>query len=202
MAFDHSIDIGIVGAINSALLLAIFGRMLIGFRARPPDTESAVATARRADAAVGSVIVTMVIYYAVYAAWVIRPSFAGPLIVDPAPWSAILGIVLAVASIALIVWTFTVFRSWRLRAEIDEGHELMTGGPFALVRHPIYTGLVGTYASTLLIVPRVGFLVAVLLIAVAHDWRARLEEGVLRTAFGERYSTYMDRTKRFIPAIY
>ncbi|NNH71357.1 isoprenylcysteine carboxylmethyltransferase family protein [Nocardia uniformis] len=203
MAFNRSIDIGIVGAIHSVLLLVIFGRMLIGLRTRPPArVESAVTTAPRADAAVASAIIAMVVYYAVFTAWVVRPSLAGPLIIDPAPWSAISGIVLAVASIALIVWTFMVFGSWRLRAEIDSDHELMTGGPFTLIRHPIYTGVIGTFASTLLVVPRVGFIVAVLLIVVAHDWRARTEEGVLRTAFGDRYSIYIGHTKRFFPVIY
>jgi protein-S-isoprenylcysteine O-methyltransferase Ste14 len=202
VAFNHAIDIAIVSAIQAVLLLVLFGRILIGFRTRPSaPAESAVATPR-ADAVVGSVIITMAIYYAVFAAWVVRPSLAGPHIVDLGSWFAILGIVLALASIALIVWTFIVFGSWRLRAEIDEDHELMTGGPFTLIRHPIYTGVMGTYASTLLVVPRVGFLVAVLLIALAHDWRARTEEGVLRTAFGDRYSTYIGRTKRFIPVIY
>ncbi|MEU8894908.1 isoprenylcysteine carboxylmethyltransferase family protein [Nocardia sp. NPDC048505] len=199
MAFNRPLDIAIVGAINAVLLLVIFGRILIGVRSRSPESA---AGPRRADPVVVWVIVTMALYYAVFAAWIVRPGLAGPLLVDPGPWSALAGIALAVASTALIVWTFLVFGSWRLRADIDEDHELMTGGPFALVRHPIYTGVIGAYASTLLVVPRAGFLVAVLLIVVAHDVRARTEEGVLRAAFGRRYTAYIDHTKRFVPAVY
>ncbi|MGW0250938.1 methyltransferase family protein [Nocardia goodfellowii] len=199
MAFSRPLDIAIVGAINAVLLLVIFGRILVGVRSRSPEPADGP---RRADPVVVWVIVAMALYYAVFAAWIVRPGLAGPLLVDPRPWSAISGIVLATASTALIVWTFLVFGSWRLRAEIDADHELMTGGPFALIRHPIYTGVIGAYASTLLVVPRAGFLAAVLLIVVTHDVRARTEEGVLRKAFGQRYTTYSDHTKRFVPALY
>ncbi|WP_067538441.1 methyltransferase family protein [Nocardia crassostreae] len=204
MAFSRLVDIGIVGAINSSLLLVILVRMVVGRRTRPPArTDSAgTVTAPRADAVLVAATASMVIYYLVFGAWVIRPSLAGPYLADPRPWSASVGIVLALLSTALIVWAFTVFASWRLRAEIDENHELMTEGPFGLVRHPIYTGLVGVYASTLFVVPTVGFLIAVVLIAVVHDYRARTEEGVLRSVFGNRYTSYIGHTKRFVPGVY
>ena len=35
----------------------------------------------------------------------------------------------------------STFRSWRFRATLDKGHQLATGGPFSLLRHPIYMGL-------------------------------------------------------------
>src|SRR5262249_36141892 len=41
----------------------------------------------------------------------------------------------------LASWTLVYFRSWRFRATLDKGHELATGGPFAIVRHPIYMSL-------------------------------------------------------------
>ncbi len=40
-----------------------------------------------------------------------------------------------------MVWALDYFRSWRFRAKLDEGHQLATGGPFRLLRHPIYMGL-------------------------------------------------------------
>ena len=102
----------------------------------------------------------------------------------------------------LVAWAYRVFGSWRLLAQIDADHELMTDGPFRYVRHPIYTGIVGAYLGTLFVVPTAGCLIAVLLIMVSHDIRGRVEEGVLTEAFGNRYSVYVDRTKRFVPGLY
>jgi protein-S-isoprenylcysteine O-methyltransferase Ste14 len=158
--------------------------------------------AERADAVIRLVAVTQLAYYLVALAWLIEPRLAGPPLLDPAPGLALAGVAVAVLSLALMAWAFRVFGSWRVRAQIDAGHELVTSGPYALMRHPIYTGVIGVYLSTLLVVPRVGFLVTGLLIAWSFDARARAEEQALIVAFGGRYARYMGRTKRLVPRLY
>lgn len=200
MAFDRGIDAAIVGAVSIVLWTMILLRLFAGRRHAPEETPSVVAP--HANTVLRFVSLSLAVYYLVYVVWLIRPGASGPYLFDPAPWSAVIGLVLAAASLALIGWTFVVFGSWRLLAQIDEDHVLVTDGPFGLMRHPIYTGIVGAYISTLFIVPTVGFLIAVLLIAISHDVRARVEEGVLVAAFGDRYTSYLDHTKRFVPGVY
>lgn len=203
MAFNQLVDAAIVGAINTALWVLIVARLLERRRklsAAVGPTDS--ITAPRADVVMLFVSVSLAFYYLVFGAWLIGPQFSDPYLFDPAPWSAVVGIVVAVASLALVTWAYRVFGSWRLLARIDADHELITEGPFTLIRHPIYTGIVGAYISTFFVVPTIGFLIAVMLIMVSHDVRARVEEGVLTKAFGARYSAYLGHTKRFIPGLY
>lgn len=203
MAVSVLADAAIVGSINTALWVLIVARLLERRRTIPADADSSDGiTAPRANAVLLFVSVSLAVYYLVFAAWMIRPHLSGPYLFDPTPWSAVVGIIGAAVSLGLVVWAYRVFGSWRLLARIDPDHELITDGPFALIRHPIYTGIVGAYLSTFLVVPTVGFLIAVLLIALSHDVRARVEEGVLTEAFGTRYSTYRGDTKRFIPGLY
>ena len=95
-----------------------------------------------------------------------------------------------------------VFRSWRLRAVLTEAHELCTEGPFSVVRHPIYTGLVGVAVATMLVAPNGATAAGFVLNLLVGDRRARAEERLLLAAFGERYAAYMARTKRFLPGVY
>lgn len=203
MAFNQLADAAIVGSINTVLWVLIVARLIERRRKLPAAAVSSDSiTAPRADAVLLFVSAALAFYYLVFGAWMIRPQFSGRYLFEPAPWSAVVGIIVAVASLGLVAWAYRVFGSWRLLAQIDADHELITDGPFTLIRHPVYTGIVGAYVGTFFVVPTIGFLIAVLLIALTHDIRARVEEGVLTTAFGSRYSTYIGRTNRFIPGVY
>ena len=103
---------------------------------------------------------------------------------------------------ALMSWSLIFFRSWRFRAKLDQGHQLATGGPFRILRHPIYMGLNLLSLGSAIWVPTIVVWVAVVLMAVGSDLRARSEEALLKQAFGSAYAEYSRRTKRFIPGIY
>lgn len=114
----------------------------------------------------------------------------------------IVGILVIAAGAVVMCWALLYFRSWRFRARLDAGHELATGGPYALVRHPIYAGLNLLALGTAVWVPTWLTWAAVVLMVVGSDLRARAEEGVLRQAFGDTYQAYCARTRRFIPGVY
>jgi protein-S-isoprenylcysteine O-methyltransferase Ste14 len=103
---------------------------------------------------------------------------------------------------ALIVSALVYFRSWRFRATLDKGHQLATGGPFRILRHPIYMGLNLLALGTALWVPTPIVWAAFVLMAIGSDLRARAEETVLKQAFGPSYREYCARTRRFVPGIY
>jgi protein-S-isoprenylcysteine O-methyltransferase Ste14 len=110
------------------------------------------------------------------------------------------GIALYAAALAGLMWTDTrLVRHF----EGDPSHrEFMTTGPFAIVRHPRYAGLLLAklgfsvlFASGL---AWISLLASILLI----QRRIRLEESHMRKIFGPSYSSYSERTARLIPGIY
>jgi protein-S-isoprenylcysteine O-methyltransferase Ste14 len=113
-----------------------------------------------------------------------------------------IGAALLVSGAALVTWALLVFRSWRLRAEIGEGHEMVTKGPYAWIRHPIYAGNNLLALGTLAWFPTWPIAAAVALVALGGQLRARAEEQVLIASFGDAYRAYMARTKRFVPFVY
>ena len=114
------------------------------------------------------------------------------------------GIALTVACILWVRWSLLELgRQWRVQAVIAEGHELITGGPYGLVRHPVYLGFMGMLVATALM--RGDFVtnvVAVALFNVGTEIRVRAEEKLLREAFGQRFRDYLNRTRwAYLPGL-
>jgi protein-S-isoprenylcysteine O-methyltransferase Ste14 len=103
---------------------------------------------------------------------------------------------------ALVVSALIYFRSWRFRAAVDSRHQLATGGPFRLLRHPIYMGLNLLALGSAIWVPTAIVWIAFLLMVLGSDLRARAEETLLLRVFGASYREYCARTGRFVPGIY
>jgi protein-S-isoprenylcysteine O-methyltransferase Ste14 len=130
--------------------------------------------------------------------------FSMPRPVSITRWSSyqdLVGAAIIVLGGAIAAWAMLVFRSWRLCAQLDAGHELATTGPFALVRHPIYLSLdllaLGTVAWLTTPIVAAGTAICV----AASVLRARAEERLLLEAFGEAYRDYRKRVAGFIPFI-
>jgi protein-S-isoprenylcysteine O-methyltransferase Ste14 len=118
------------------------------------------------------------------------------------PGHRFVGAAIIVAGAALMNWALVYFRSWRFRAKLDAGHQLATGGPFRSMRHPIYMGLNLLAIGSAIWVPTPTLWVAVVLMLIGSDLRARAEERVLLTAFGDAYREYCAGTRRFVPGVY
>ncbi|AUX76522.1 MULTISPECIES: protein-S-isoprenylcysteine O-methyltransferase [Sinorhizobium] len=109
---------------------------------------------------------------------------------------------------ALAMWVFRrthkeLGRNWSITLEIRDRHELISGGPYALVRHPMYTSfmLMGVGQAFLLanwvmgVAGLVGF-------AILFILRVDEEERMMLETFGPQYRAYMEKTKRIIPYLY
>ena len=82
-------------------------------------------------------------------------------------------------------------KQWALQARVLEGHELVTSGPYAYVRHPIYSAMFLMLIGTGLVVSTWEHLaVALPLFLAGTALRTRLEERLLRDVFGERFEAY------------
>jgi protein-S-isoprenylcysteine O-methyltransferase Ste14 len=102
----------------------------------------------------------------------------------------------------LVVSARVHFRSWRFRAQLDKGHELATGGPFRLLRHPIYMGLNLLALGSAIWAPTPMLWIAFAWMAVGSDLRGRAEERILEEAFGDSYRDYCRHVSRFVPGLY
>ncbi|MBW8883930.1 MAG: isoprenylcysteine carboxylmethyltransferase family protein [Planctomycetia bacterium] len=118
------------------------------------------------------------------------------------PFQRVLGCIVILAGGALMCWARVWFASWRYRAEITADHQLATGGPFRFIRHPLYAGLNLLALGTAIWIPTLIEWIALALMLLVSDLRARAEESLLDRAFGQSYRDYRQRTRRFIPGVY
>lgn len=118
--------------------------------------------------------------------------------------SAIVGAVGAAvfaAGIALAVWArLRLGRNWGMPMTRKEEPELVTSGPYRLIRHPIYSGLLLAVLGTALATSLIG-LVLVAILGAYFYYCASVEERNLATAFPAAYPAYRARTKMLIPFV-
>jgi protein-S-isoprenylcysteine O-methyltransferase Ste14 len=118
------------------------------------------------------------------------------------PGQRVAGALVIGAGAALAAWALVSFRSWRFRAALDSSHQLATGGPFRIMRHPIYMALNLLALGTALWIPTAIVWTGFVLMVIGSDLRARAEETLLAQAFGPTYREYCARTRRFVPGLY
>ncbi len=110
---------------------------------------------------------------------------------------------LAYGAVAFAAWAlFALGRQWRIEAVVTSDHELVTSGPYAVVRHPVYLALLGMLAATLLW--RCPWPVALLSVAVylaGTEIRVRAEDTILAKAFGEEFEAYRRSTSAYLPGL-
>ena len=113
-----------------------------------------------------------------------------------------IGVVLCVAGLIFCVWArFTLGRNWSGVVTLKGGHELITSGPYALVRHPIYTGLLTMFVATIIVRGHVAGLIAIPLVFVSFWVKLRYEEKLMLEQFPNEYASYQQRVKRLVPFI-
>ena len=142
------------------------------------------------------------LFYILFAFWWANPNNLGPLVFQQTLPIQVVGIVVLGLALIVKVWSFWVFRTWRLFPHIDPGHQLVTSGPYSRVRHPLYFAFQLLFFGSFLIEPRLGFATQVILNFAAHDFRCRVEEQILIKAFGDTYRQYKQRTQRLLPWMY
>ncbi len=114
-----------------------------------------------------------------------------------------LGVALSVLGIALSLWSIvTLGRHYDLVLEVHQDHELVRRGPYALVRHPVYTGLGLHFAGACLATGNLLLVAGTLLVSCpAFYARARAEERLLQGRFGAEYEAYAREVPMLVPRL-
>lgn len=131
-----------------------------------------------------------------------------------APWAGVLSLRLWPRSLALYWFGFAVLvaglgfavwarvhlgRNWSGTVTVKEGHELIRTGPYAYVRHPIYTGLLTAVIGTVVCAATVRGALGFLIITVALVRKLHAEEVFMRETFPGNYEKYCEEVPSLIP---
>ncbi|HKV80878.1 MAG TPA: isoprenylcysteine carboxylmethyltransferase family protein [Candidatus Sulfotelmatobacter sp.] len=118
-------------------------------------------------------------------------------------WPFWLGAAVTVAGLLFAIWARAhLGTNWSSSITIKQGHELITSGPYAVVRHPIYTGILTGFLGTVIALSQVRGLIAFVLIFLMLWLKLRTEEQWMRSQFGETYATYAHKTAALVPYLF
>ena len=122
------------------------------------------------------------------------------LLVPHTTSSAWIGAVLSVSGLVFAIWARVILgRNWSGVITLKEGHELIERGPYRIVRHPIYTGILAMFAGTAIAIGYFGGFVGLLLVFASFWLKLKREEDLMLKHFPAKYAAYQGRVKRIIP---
>ena len=178
----------LIGAFAAFMLVAQIARAR-GRRRRGPSVQRAVGIAQWSP----------YFFWVPYAVIWLRPGPSLELL-EPITW---LGLALGVGGVAFALWAIVAIgRHYDLELEVHADHEVVRTGPYRLVRHPIYTGLlihlIGACLATGNLLLAAGTFLVVLPIFYL---RARIEEELLRKQLGPAYDAYAREVGMVIPFV-
>ena len=137
--------------------------------------------------------------------------FSPALRVGPLGWRALpvsapvawTGALLTIGGAAFSIWArFLLGRNWSATVTVKRDHTLVCDGPYAIVRHPIYSGLLLAALGTAITFGEVGCFLAPPVLAFGWWRKSRLEEEYMRGQFGAEYVRYSGRVKALIPFLW
>jgi protein-S-isoprenylcysteine O-methyltransferase Ste14 len=111
-----------------------------------------------------------------------------------------IGVALIAAGLAFSVWARAhLGRNWSGTVTVKEGHELIRTGPYGIVRHPIYTGLITALLGTAITSGTVRAALGLLIMTVSLVRKSRIEEAFMRETFPGEYPRYAAEVPALIP---
>jgi protein-S-isoprenylcysteine O-methyltransferase Ste14 len=112
----------------------------------------------------------------------------------------------------IILWIGVLLRNYSIKllgkhftatVQLQKGHELITKGPYGIIRHPSYLGaLIALIGSAVFLNSSAGTVTAIAAMMVAYFIRIDAEEKMLLNSFGNTYREYQKNTKKLIPFIW
>jgi protein-S-isoprenylcysteine O-methyltransferase Ste14 len=193
----HTDAIGLTALILIFLSWIVFGLLFL-LRTRHPNAEEA----KRVSAAKWGIFLQgcgFALAGSVHRAywWPFPASTTGEIAL------AAVAVAMALASNAWCLRAIqTLGKQWTFEARVIKGHELITSGPYAVVRNPIYLGMFGLMIATgLVFTTWWALLIAVIIFLVGNQIRIRAEERLLRETFGSQFDDYASRVPAFFPRL-
>lgn len=131
-----------------------------------------------------------------------RAGILGARFVPDSPDTLLAGMIVTAAGAAIAMWArLTIGSNWSGTVTVKEGHELICSGPYRIVRHPIYSGLLLAVLGTAIAIGELRGLVALALGFAGFWWKSRTEEAFMIQEFGDQYARYRREVKALIPFV-
>ena len=109
-------------------------------------------------------------------------------------------VIMVITGLGFSVWARVhLGKFWSSRVTLKEGHQLIQSGPYARVRHPIYSGIALAMVGTALFSGQWRALIGATIFIVGHWLKSRREEALLTSQFGPEYEDYRRRTGSLLP---
>lgn len=187
---------------NLAVVLSfvlVVGAIVIDFKNYYRQNRK-VLSSDRSLVETGSMAAFFVAYYLLIKLRVLEVDVRGPA----RTVMVVVGLLLVVVGVTFNLWGRVALKSyWANQIKIFEGQRLLTSGPFAVVRHPLYASLIWIFIGGALIYANPLSLVLVCCVFVPMMYvRARKEDALLLSTFGEQYAGYRKSTWMFFPRVW
>jgi protein-S-isoprenylcysteine O-methyltransferase Ste14 len=129
-----------------------------------------------------------------------------PLYVPVLPNSAavsVIAVVLSILGVLLALWARVILgKYWSDTVDVKKGHELVQSGPYAVIRHPIYTGLMLLFLGTAIAIGALGGFLGLIALFISNWIKLKQEEALMTDQFPEAYPKYKAKTKALIPFLF
>jgi protein-S-isoprenylcysteine O-methyltransferase Ste14 len=172
-----------------AIMLAVLWTVPFAFKYTIPRPQ---AVAKDLTARAGIVLQGI----AKVVVWIVPESYVST-------WRILAGMLLCLIGILTVQRALRhLDKQWRLDAALNADHQLIRTGPYALLRHPIYSAMFAMILGTGLMLARWPAVIAAAVLHIAGtEIRIRSEEKLLRSRFGEDYDTWAKHVRAYIPFI-
>jgi protein-S-isoprenylcysteine O-methyltransferase Ste14 len=117
-------------------------------------------------------------------------------------WFRVAGLAILLAATAFTIWArLTLGVMWSAAPTVKEQHQLQTGGPYGITRHPIYTGILGMLLGTLFLAGAGRWIVPFPVFLVVLEVKIRFEENLMQGEFPDAYPRYRRQVPQLIPGL-
>jgi protein-S-isoprenylcysteine O-methyltransferase Ste14 len=118
------------------------------------------------------------------------------------PFVGFIGLVIFLSGCALSIWArVNLGKDWGMPMTEREKPQLITSGPYAFIRHPIYSGMILAMLGTTIVVT-IFYIIPFVAVTIYFFYTAKVEERDMLREFPDKYKDYKKRTKALIPFIY
>ena len=118
-------------------------------------------------------------------------------------WVRVLGLAVLVASTVFTLWArFSLGTMWSIAPQVKDDHRLRTQGPYAVTRHPIYTGVLGMILGATLLSGIGQWIVLFPVALILFEVKIRMEEHLMLATFPDDYPQYRRQVPQLVPGLY
>jgi len=176
-----------------ALLVAVW---LLGLLTVKPSARSQSS---------GSRLLQIGLYFLAYSLVFTRYFQSGwraRLFVPNSDFTGMTGLLLVLLGIAFSIWArLELGGNWSGTVTVKQGHTLIRRGPYTIVRHPIYSGLLLAFLGVAIILGQIRGLLGVGILSLSFLLKSRIEERFMLEQFGAEYRDYQRQVKALIPYV-